>query len=115
MALAERHGAELVRYVEGCTFPNSMVDRITPQTKDRDRKWLQDEVGIDDAWPVVCELFRQWVVEDRFAAGRPRWEEAGALFSDRRARLGALQASDAEREPFVHRLSDGARRRRLRG
>jgi mannitol 2-dehydrogenase len=72
-----------VRYVEGCTFPNSMVDRITPQTKDHDRKWLQDEVGIDDAWPVVCERFRQWVVEDRFAAGRPRWEEAGVLFSDR--------------------------------
>ena len=83
MALAERHGAELARYVEGCTFPNSMVDRITPQTKDTDRKWLQDEVGIDDAWPVVCERFRQWVVEDRFVAGRPRWDEAGALFTDR--------------------------------
>lgn len=83
MALAERHGAELVRYVEDCTFPNSMVDRITPQTKDHDRKWLQDEVGIDDAWPVVCERFRQWVIEDRFAAGRPRWEDAGVLFTDR--------------------------------
>jgi mannitol 2-dehydrogenase len=83
MAIAEGHGAELVRYVEACAFPNSMVDRITPQTKDRDRKWLQDEVGIDDAWPVVCEQFRQWVVEDRFAADRPRWEEAGVLFTDR--------------------------------
>jgi mannitol 2-dehydrogenase len=82
-ALAEHHGAELVRYVEGCTFPNSMVDRITPQTSDHDRKWLQDEVGIDDAWPVVCERFRQWVVEDRFAAGRPGWEEGGVLFTDR--------------------------------
>jgi mannitol 2-dehydrogenase len=83
VALAERHGVELVRYVEACTFPNSMVDRITPQTEEVDRKWLQDEIGVDDAWPVVCEPFRQWVIEDRFAAGRPRWEEAGVLFTDR--------------------------------
>jgi mannitol 2-dehydrogenase len=82
-ALAEHRGAELVRYVEECTFPNSMVDRITPQTQDADRVWLSEEVGIDDAWPVVCEPFRQWVIEDRFAAGRPRWEDAGVLFSDR--------------------------------
>src|SRR5439155_23060138 len=34
-------------------------------------------------WPVVCEPFRQWVVEDRFAAGRPRWEDVGVLFTDR--------------------------------
>jgi mannitol 2-dehydrogenase len=83
MALAERRGAELVRYVEACTFPNSMVDRITPQTRDEDRMWLHSEVGIDDGWPVVCERFRQWVIEDRFAAGRPRWEDAGVLFTDR--------------------------------
>ena len=57
MALAERGGAELVRYVEACTFPNSMVDRITPQTRDDDRMWLHSEVGIDDGWPVVCERF----------------------------------------------------------
>jgi mannitol 2-dehydrogenase len=60
-----------------------MVDRITPQTRDADRTWLRDEIGVDDGWPVVCERFRQWVVEDRFAAGRPPWEEAGVLFTDR--------------------------------
>jgi mannitol 2-dehydrogenase len=60
-----------------------MVDRITPQTQDADRTWLRDEIGVDDAWPVVCEAFRQWVVEDRFAAGRPRWDDAGVLFTDR--------------------------------
>jgi mannitol 2-dehydrogenase len=81
--VAERHGAELMRYVETCGFPNSMVDRITPQTRDVDREWLRDEIGIDDGWPVVCEPFRQWVLEDRFPAGRPRWEDAGALFTDR--------------------------------
>jgi mannitol 2-dehydrogenase len=82
-AAAERRGAELTRYVETCTFPNSMVDRITPQTNDVDRAWLRDEIGVDDGWPVVCEPFRQWVIEDRFVAGRPRWEEAGVIFTDR--------------------------------
>ena len=60
-----------------------MVDRITPQTTDADRAWLRDEVGVEDGWPVVAEPFRQWVLEDRFAAGRPRWEDVGALFTDR--------------------------------
>jgi mannitol 2-dehydrogenase len=76
-------GTELTRFVEACTFPNSMVDRITPQTTEADRAWLRDEVGIDDRWPVVCERFRQWVIEDRFVAGRPAWEDVGVLFTDR--------------------------------
>ena len=81
--VAAGQSSELVAYLDLCTFPNSMVDRITPQTKDADRLWLRDEVGVDDAWPVVCESFRQWVVEDRFAAGRPRWEDVGLLLTDR--------------------------------
>ncbi|MDX6467297.1 MAG: mannitol 2-dehydrogenase, partial [Gaiellaceae bacterium] len=64
-------------------IPNSMVDRITPQTTDDDRAWLRDEIGIEDGWPVVAEPFRQWVIEDDFAAGRPRYEDVGALFTDR--------------------------------
>jgi mannitol 2-dehydrogenase len=81
--VAERRGPELARYLESCTFPNSMVDRITPQTQHADRAWLREETGVDDAWPVVCEPFRQWVIDDRFAAGRPPWEDAGVLFTDR--------------------------------
>jgi mannitol 2-dehydrogenase len=81
--VAEDRSAELARYVDSCTFPNSMVDRITPQTQDADRSWLRDEVGVDDGWPVVCEPFRQWVIEDVFVAGRPRWEEVGVLFTGR--------------------------------
>jgi mannitol 2-dehydrogenase len=60
-----------------------MVDRITPVTADADREWLLESAGIDDRWPVVAEPFRQWVVEDDFAAGRPPWDDAGAIFSDR--------------------------------
>ena len=58
-------------------FPSSMVDRITPRTGDVDREHVRREYGIDDAWPVVCEPFIQWVLEDRFAAGRPAWEQVG--------------------------------------
>ncbi len=75
---------ELARFVETeCTFPNSMVDRITPQTTDDDRAWLRDEIGLEDGWPVVSEPFRQWVLEDTFAAGRPRFEDVDVLFTDR--------------------------------
>jgi mannitol 2-dehydrogenase len=58
-------------------FPNSMVDRITPQTTDEDRAALRDGFGVDDGWPVVCEPYTQWVLEDAFADGRPRYEHAG--------------------------------------
>ena len=34
----------------------------------------------EDRWPVVSERFSQWVIEDRFARGRPAWEKAGAQF-----------------------------------
>jgi mannitol 2-dehydrogenase len=58
-------------------FPNSMVDRITPVTTDADRIDVAARYGIEDAWPVVCEDFTQWVLEDKFAAGRPAFEDAG--------------------------------------
>lgn len=62
-------------------FPNSMVDRITPRTTDADRERLANE-GIDDGWPVVCEPFLQWVIEDHFACGRPPWERVGVQMVD---------------------------------
>jgi mannitol 2-dehydrogenase len=84
MSAAARYDPGLAAWVrENCTFPNSMVDRITPATADADRAWLLESSGIDDRWPVVAEPFRQWVVEDDFATGRPPWEDAGALFTDR--------------------------------
>jgi mannitol 2-dehydrogenase len=58
-------------------FPNSMIDRITPVTTDTDRAEIADRFGIDDQWPVVCEPFTQWVLQDAFAAGRPPYERAG--------------------------------------
>jgi mannitol 2-dehydrogenase len=82
--VSDARSDDLARYLEtSCTFPNSMVDRITPQTSDADRAWLQEAFGVDDGWPVVSEPFRQWVLEDSFAAGRPQFEDVGVLFTDR--------------------------------
>nr|WP_221189843.1 mannitol dehydrogenase family protein [Azomonas macrocytogenes] len=64
------------------SFPNAMVDRITPMTSDAHRSQLYEETGIEDAWPVVAEPFLQWVVEDKFCNGRPSWEEVGVQFTD---------------------------------
>jgi mannitol 2-dehydrogenase len=84
LSAAARLDGTLPAWVEeNCAFPNSMVDRITPATAPEDREWLRDSGGIVDGWPVVSEPFRQWVMEDDFAADRPSWEDAGALFSDR--------------------------------
>lgn len=58
-------------------FPNAMVDRITPATTDKTVSFVREKCGIDDAWPVVCEDFRQWVLEDNFGAGRPAFEKVG--------------------------------------
>lgn len=65
---------------DNVAFPNAMVDRIAPATSDRERAITRDEFGIDDAWPVFCEDFIQWVVEDKFTAGRPAFETVGAEF-----------------------------------
>ncbi|WP_231994522.1 mannitol dehydrogenase family protein [Pseudarthrobacter equi] len=62
-------------------FPSTMVDRMVPATTDGDLAAVGHELGLRDDAAVVAEPFRQWVIEDTFAAGRPRWEDAGALFS----------------------------------
>ena len=68
---AARHSPELASWIEAnVRFPNSMVDRITPATTPADSEWLERTHGIIDAWPVVAEPFRQWVVEDDFGGDR---------------------------------------------
>lgn len=64
------------------TFPNSMVDRITPATTTADIERINKTLDVADAAPVYCEDFIQWVVEDNFAAGRPAWESVGVEFTD---------------------------------
>jgi fructuronate reductase len=69
--LAEHIGREIA-------FPSTMVDRIVPATTDDDRKLVAEATGLSDAWPVMTEKFSQWVIEDRFSAGRPPFEAVGA-------------------------------------
>ncbi|NNG69100.1 mannitol dehydrogenase family protein [Rhizobium laguerreae] len=61
-------------------FPNGMVDRITPATSQREVDFLRDNFQIEDSWPVYCEEFKQWVLEDKFTAGRPALEKVGVTF-----------------------------------
>ncbi|MCB8837986.1 mannitol dehydrogenase family protein [Aurantimonas sp. VKM B-3413] len=61
-------------------FPNGMVDRITPATSQREIDHCRETFGIEDAWPVYCEEFKQWVLEDDFPAGRPALERVGVQF-----------------------------------
>jgi mannitol 2-dehydrogenase len=79
--LAELVDPELARWIRtNVAFPNAMVDRITPATTDRERAVVRDKYGLEDNWPVFCEEFRQWVLEDKFPAGRPRLEDVGVTF-----------------------------------
>jgi mannitol 2-dehydrogenase len=82
-AFARLRDPELGGWVQrDVKFPNSMVDRITPVTTDADRAELRERFGIDDKWPVVCEPFTQWVLEDAFSLGRPPYEDAGVQVVD---------------------------------
>lgn len=79
----EKAEPELFSWIEeNVSFPNAMVDRITPVTVANDIVKLQEEFLMDDQWPVVCEPFIQWVIEDKFTAGRPKWEKVGVQFVD---------------------------------
>jgi mannitol 2-dehydrogenase len=79
MAFAELRDPQLSNWMaQNCLFPNSMVDRITPATTDEHRDLVKEKFGIDDGWPVMTESFKQWVIEDHFVQGRPKWEQVGA-------------------------------------
>ena len=65
---------------QNVAFPNGMVDRITPATSEREIAHCAETFDIDDAWPVYCEEFKQWVLEDDFPQGRPALEKVGVQF-----------------------------------
>jgi fructuronate reductase len=81
---------DLGAWVEGeVACPSTMVDRIVPATTAQDKAAVSAALGLEDAWPVVTEPFTQWVVEDRFPAGRPDL-----------AAVGVQMAADVS--PFEH-------------
>lgn len=78
VAFARARDPALAEWIEAeVPFPNAMVDRITPVTQAVDIEELAGEFGVEDAWPVVCEPFTQWVLEDHFICGRPAFERVG--------------------------------------
>lgn len=77
----ERHDPALARWTAAeCAFPGTMVDRIVPAVSDVDRTRIAAAIGLRDEGAVMAEPFSQWVIEDRFAGARPRWDLAGARF-----------------------------------
>ncbi len=80
---ARERDAELARFIEAeVSFPSTMVDRITPASTERTSADVLALTGCEDRAAVETEPFSQWIVEDRFVAGRPHWEAGGALFVD---------------------------------
>ena len=83
LANAESRDPELAAWVgEHVEFPSSMVDRITPATTLEMAKEVRRDLHVNDRWPVVAEPFTAWVLEDKFADGRPPLEQAGVLLVD---------------------------------
>jgi fructuronate reductase len=64
------------------SFVTTMVDRITPRATPDDHAAVLRATGVRDASPVVTEPFSEWILSGEFPAGRPRWEDAGAVFVD---------------------------------
>ena len=81
LAFAAEQDKELSEWIAtNVTFPNAMVDRITPVSKKSDIDYVVDAYGVSDEWPITCESFTQWVIEDSFCCGRPNWDSVGAQF-----------------------------------
>jgi fructuronate reductase/mannitol 2-dehydrogenase len=81
VTFAELRDPALARWIEeNGAFPNSMVDRITPETTPQERDEIAHTFGVEDRWPVITEPFSQWVVQDRFSMDRPPLHEVGVRF-----------------------------------
>lgn len=81
LAFAKAQDADLAQWIaDNVSFPNGMVDRITPATTAGDIAYLSEKCYVLDEWPVTCEPFIQWVVEDDFINGRPAFERVGVQF-----------------------------------
>jgi mannitol 2-dehydrogenase len=78
---SHQYDPDLSRFIEEkVCFPCTMVDRITPMTTKENKLELETEYGLHDNWPVFCEEFRQWIIEDNFSLGAPDWTIGGAQF-----------------------------------
>jgi fructuronate reductase len=80
--LAEAVDADLAAWIDSSVSTvTTTVDRITPRTTPDDSRAVQEATGRTDRAPVATEPFHEWVLSGVFAAGRPQWEHAGAIFT----------------------------------
>ena len=78
-----KYNPALAEWIHGnVSFPNTMVDRITPAHSGADCEYVQNELGYKDAIPVSSEPFTQWIIEDNFCNGRPELEAVGVTLVD---------------------------------
>ncbi|WP_413701068.1 mannitol dehydrogenase family protein [Psychromonas sp. KJ10-10] len=78
---ANKLDTELGAWIEeNVSFPCTMVDRIVPAITEESLAQLTESLGVEDPCGIVCESFRQWVIEDDFVNGRPQWDAVGATF-----------------------------------
>lgn len=83
LGLAGAWGQGLAEWIDAnVSFVSTSVDRITPRATDADTTEVAEQCGYRDSSPVVAEPFRNWVLSGDFPAGRPRWEDAGAVVVD---------------------------------
>lgn len=74
---------EVIPWLHECvSFPCSMVDRIVPGTTVEQKIEQSALLGLKDEGAVSTECFRQWIIEDQFAAGRPAWDQVGVELVD---------------------------------
>lgn len=83
LQFAQQISPALAEWIQhNARFPSTMIDRIVPATTEDDRRELETRIGLRDQGMVVCEPFSQWVIEDKFADGRPAWDQVGVLLVD---------------------------------
>ena len=81
LSFAEQQDSSLYDWMKNeVRFPNSMVDRITPVTTKSSVEFLKNNHQLKDEWPIVCEPYIQWVIEDDFSSERPPLEKLGVQF-----------------------------------
>ncbi|WP_313615090.1 mannitol dehydrogenase family protein [Agrobacterium sp.] len=82
LEMAEKRDPELARWIDdNGKFPCSMVDRIVPAATEETRNRAKSLLGVEDRLAIETEPFMQWIIEDDFVSGRPRWEAGGAVFA----------------------------------
>lgn len=63
-------------------FVTTAVDRITPRPTEDDVRRAEELTGVTDPAVVVTEPFSEWDLAGEFLAGRPAWDEVGAVVTD---------------------------------